>query len=157
VTDRLAAAWAARSTIAAVYARLYAAVAVWCVAVPFFPLLEDVQYKHGAPLHYGSLLDMAGRNAADPASIGLVLDAVLVVLLIIGTIGAVTPAVPGAIAVLSALLALLLIVRPGTASPTPPLAPAGAAGLAIAVLLLVVSATHAVHVRSIRLYPAADD
>jgi hypothetical protein len=138
-----------RRELFAGYARLYAALAVASAPMTFTPILEDqvIETSSGSEVTrlWGSLWDMAGRAAGEPAALGLLLAAALTALLIAATFRPQSGGFPVSIAGVSALIILMLVTRPGTGDPTPPLSPFGLAAMVLAVFALVLGVIHAVH------------
>jgi hypothetical protein len=157
MAKRLARRWrAGRDAISERYARFYAPLAIGALVLAFLPPFEDVDVNEGSYVRhvsYGTLFEMAGRAAGDPALIALILLAVLVVLLTVAAFRARVVVLPVGVAALAALLALMLLTKPGTGRPSPPLSEAGVSGLVVALCIMAIAVAHAIHLNLARPLP----
>lgn len=136
---------AARSELAATFARFYAPLSIACMLMPFFPLFDKVRIGDDGEYEYGTIFTMMRRSGGGAAVIAFVLMIALVTLLITATFRTSTAALPAVIAVIAALLALLLVTKPGAYN-SPHLSATGRADLIVLVSVVTLAAAHAVSV-----------
>jgi hypothetical protein len=130
------------------YARFYAPLAVVSAVIAVMPIFNTPVTVDGHTVlidRYGNLFDMASRSGGDPAVLGLLLLAAMLVLLIVACVRVRSRAVPIGLVVLAGLLIVMLVTRPGTGSPRPELSGAGDAGLVLGIWIMVLAAVHTVH------------
>lgn len=126
------------------YGRFYAPLAIVAVLLSFLPLYQPVMISEDVSRTYESTWEMAARTGGDPAMLGLLLLAGLVVAMCVAATRTKSAALPITIAVLAALLAGMIVLKPGTGTPKPDLTLAAIIGVAFSLVIVAVAVAHTI-------------